>query len=83
MSRRRNGAAAGRRCWPHALIPAGWPPRALAASGGHGGEVLDLLIVLLGVVVVVWVFAYTIKCFVHPGESGGDHVKRRILQQKW
>jgi hypothetical protein len=39
----------------------------------------QLLLVAMGFIAVVVTTAYTWLCFIHPGETGEGHIKRRIL----
>jgi hypothetical protein len=39
----------------------------------------QLLLVAVGFIAVVVTTAYTWLCFIHPGETGEGHIKRRIL----
>jgi len=39
----------------------------------------QLLLVAVGFIAVVVTTAYTLLCFIHPGEMGEGHIKRRIL----
>ena len=39
----------------------------------------QLLLVAVGFIAVVVTTAYTLLCFIHPGEMGEGHIKRCIL----
>ena len=41
----------------------------------------QLRLVAVGVIAVVVTTAYTLLCFIHPGEIGEGHIKRRILDE--
>lgn len=41
----------------------------------------QLLLIAVGFIAVVVTMAYTLLCFIHPGEMGEDHIKRRILDE--
>ena len=41
----------------------------------------QLLLVAVGLIAVVVTSAYTLLCFMRPGEMGEDHIKRRILDE--
>jgi hypothetical protein len=47
------------------------------ASGTPGA--FDMALVALGVVVVIVTTIYSVLYLVRPGETGEDHIKRRIL----
>jgi hypothetical protein len=42
---------------------------------------VHLLLVAVGVIAVVWTTAYSLRCFIRPGETGQGHIKRRILDE--
>jgi hypothetical protein len=42
---------------------------------------LDTLVVWAAVLVVVATTIYTVRFFVRPGETGEDHIKRRVLRE--
>jgi hypothetical protein len=50
-----------------------------AMSSEHGP--LDLALVALGVVAVIVTTIYSLLYLIRPGETGEDHIKRRILQE--
>jgi hypothetical protein len=41
----------------------------------------QLLLVAVGFIAVVVTTAYTLLCFMRPGEMGESHIKRRILDE--
>jgi hypothetical protein len=41
----------------------------------------DTVLVWAAVLVVVATTIYTVRFFVRPGETGADHIKRRILRE--
>ena len=41
----------------------------------------QLLLVAVGVIVVAFTTAYTLLCFIRPGEVDEGHIKRRILDE--
>jgi hypothetical protein len=41
----------------------------------------QLLLVAVGFIAVVVATAYTLLCFMRPGEMGEGHIKRRILDE--
>jgi hypothetical protein len=41
----------------------------------------ELLLVAVGVIAVISTTAYTLWCFIRPGETGQGHIKRRILDE--
>ncbi|QEA38230.1 hypothetical protein FGL86_03495 [Pistricoccus aurantiacus] len=43
---------------------------------------IDKLLVVGGGLIVLFVTAYCIKCFLRPGERQDQHIKRRILKDK-
>ena len=43
----------------------------------------ELPLVAVGVIAVVVTTAYTVLCFVRPGEMGEGHIKRRILDERF
>ena len=45
-------------------------------------SVQELVVVILSVIVVVATTAYTVRYFVRPGETGANHIKRRILDDE-
>ena len=49
-----------------------------AMASEHGP--LDIALVALGVVVVIGTTIYSFLYLIRPGETGEDHIKRRILQ---
>lgn len=51
------------------------------AAAGHG--MMGLVVYIVGIVIVAWVFIYTVRCFLRPGEHDSRHVKRRILRDGW
>lgn len=64
------------------LLPALTNPAHAAAFIDQVG-VVDKLLVFGGVVIVVLVTVYCVKCFLHPGEYQTRHIKRRILVDDW
>lgn len=50
----------------------------MAQGGQHG--VVDIALVVLGVVIVVLVCAYTLKYLIKPREKDPNHIKRRVLR---
>ena len=46
-------------------------------TGTH--TALDIVLVALGAIVVVVTTIYTVWFLVRPGETGDEHIKRRIL----
>jgi len=49
-----------------------------AAASAQGP--LDITLVALGVIVVVVTTIYSLLYLIRPGETGEDHIKRRILE---
>ena len=43
----------------------------------------ELLLVAVGVIAVVVTTAYTLLYFIRPGEMSEDHIKRRILDERY
>jgi hypothetical protein len=41
---------------------------------------LDALLVLGALASVIWALYRAIECFIRPGESSPDHIKRQILK---
>jgi hypothetical protein len=41
----------------------------------------QLLLVAVGFIAVAVTTAYTLLCFIRPGEKGAAHIKRRILDE--
>jgi hypothetical protein len=41
-----------------------------------------MVLVVLGAIVVIVTTAYTLMYLIHPGETGEDHIKRRILEDE-
>ena len=48
------------------------------ASGTPGA--LDFVLLALGVVVVIVTTIYSLLYLIRPGETSGDHIKRRVLE---
>jgi hypothetical protein len=48
-----------------------------ATASSHSAQEIGL--VVLGVIVLVLTTVYTVRYFVRPGETGANHIKRRIL----
>lgn len=44
---------------------------------------VGLAVYIFGIAIVTWVFIYTLRCFLRPGEHDTQHVKRRILHDGW
>lgn len=42
----------------------------------------EMVLVVLGAIVVIVTTAYTLMYLIHPGETGEDHIKRRILDDE-
>jgi len=61
-----------------------WTGGALAQHGATVDRGLEGWVVrTVGAFIVLVVLVYTIKLLVHPGEKGHEHIKRRILDDKW
>lgn len=39
----------------------------------------EVIVVVIGVLITAVVFYYTLKYMIRPGETGKDHIKRRIV----
>ena len=57
----------------------GFSPSAAVHSMTPTQASAQLLLVAVGFIAVVVTTAYTWLCFIHPGETGEGHIKRRIL----
>lgn len=48
-----------------------------AVASSHSAQ--EIVLVALGTIVVAVTTGYTLRYFVRPGETGANHIKRRIL----
>lgn len=49
-----------------------------AAAASHA-SLLEWVLVFAAAIVLVWALGLAIRYTVHPGETEGSHIKRRIL----